>query len=385
MHITELARSGRSTCKKCKTAIAKDVLRLGKVFEANGSQMKHWYHVACWPVPKALSSLSDIEGWWTLSEAHKAEIISQAPNRAPPADAKPGDDHGGSASSAAAAAASSSATTAAAGAAPFAAFVALTEQLEAESSSLEKTAIIKRHLATLRTSEDRFLTSRLLLPGKKDDLRIYQLKDKSLVAILSSVLRCSESAMSQHLESSTDLGLTAEHFYASAPPQPPPGAPLTLTDVHHFLDDLSQPSASSHSLFSKLVPRATPAMLRVVTRLVRKDLRTNAGAAIVLKGIGGEAAYEHFKAAPDSLRAICDAAGGGGSAGASHGGGGGAGSSSAARGGGIISAGQPFKPQLADQCKSFELPLKKFPSGTPSPLKLEPSGCCTAVFTALRV
>ena len=388
VHLAELARSGRSTCKKCKQTIDKDALRLGKAFDNNGTPMKHWFHPACWPVPKALASVSEIEGWWTLSDAHKNEIIARAPNRAPPKAAQslpaevdrhaPSDDDGVARSS-------------------FANFVTLTERLEAEGSSLEKASIIRQHLATLPTPEDRFLTARLLMPGKKEDQRTYQLKDKSLITILSGVLRCSESAMTEHLESSTDLGLTAEHFHAHSLQQAPLAssssaaasasssttAPLTLSDVNRFLDELSQPSASSQQLFARLVLRTTPALLRVVTRIVRKDLRTNAGAAIVLKGVGGEAAYEQFKAQPDSLRLICRNAGEGGGAGTSSdfgsGGGGGEGGGGGGRRGGEarvegsmaglgstssgIRVGCAFKPQLADQCKSFELPVRKYPSG----------------------
>ena len=42
--------------------------------------------------------------------------------------------------------------------------------------------------------------------------------------------------------------------------------------------------------------RTTPSQLKVATRLVRKDLRINAGASVVLKAVGGAAAYERFKA-----------------------------------------------------------------------------------------
>ena len=47
-HLIEQARSGRSTCKTCKVAIAKDVLRLGFASpQENGSFSHSWYHLAC--------------------------------------------------------------------------------------------------------------------------------------------------------------------------------------------------------------------------------------------------------------------------------------------------------------------------------------------------
>lgn len=48
--IAEYAKSGRSTCKQCKTAIADGELRIGKLvpnpYKA-GSEMPLWYHRDC--------------------------------------------------------------------------------------------------------------------------------------------------------------------------------------------------------------------------------------------------------------------------------------------------------------------------------------------------
>ena len=248
-------------------------------------------------------------------------------------------------------------------------------EFAAVGGSLEKTDILAKHFKALRRSaEDRYLTARLLLPGKNHDQRVYQLKDKSLLALLSSVLRCSEAAMTYHLEQdseNTDAGRTAEHFYrvsTSAPPQPPPYAPLTLGDVNDWLDRLAVPSADASGLFASFVPRCTPDQLRVVTRIVRKDLRINAGSAVVLKAVGGEAAYERFKGGPQELRAICGAGiGGGGGSGAGTSAAGAGSSANGSSSGGIINAGiragVHFKPMLAEQCKSFDQPVSKYPKG----------------------
>lgn len=50
-YCVEYAKSGRSTCKKCKQPIEKGAERIGKVtanpFGDDGGEMKAWYHMRC--------------------------------------------------------------------------------------------------------------------------------------------------------------------------------------------------------------------------------------------------------------------------------------------------------------------------------------------------
>lgn len=50
-YCVEYARSGRSSCKKCKQQIEKGVGRIGKItanaFSDDGGEMKMWYHMRC--------------------------------------------------------------------------------------------------------------------------------------------------------------------------------------------------------------------------------------------------------------------------------------------------------------------------------------------------
>ena len=47
----EYAKTGRSSCKKCKSQIEKEVPRVGKItpnpFNDDGGDMKVWYHMRC--------------------------------------------------------------------------------------------------------------------------------------------------------------------------------------------------------------------------------------------------------------------------------------------------------------------------------------------------
>ena len=150
---------------------------------------------------------------------------------------------------------------------------------------------------------------------------------------------------------------------------PPQGARLNLADVNGWLDRLAAPDTAPLSLLRELVGRCNlPSELRVAMRLISKDIRIGGGTAIVLKGVGGDAAYDRFKAQPEQLRAIvseCKGGAGGGGAGvkakAEGGAAAGAGSGSGSRS--SVSVGQAFKPQLAGQCKSFDDPVTKFARG----------------------
>jgi len=50
-YCVEYAKSGRSSCKKCRQQIEKGVGRIGKVtanpFSDDGGEMKVWYHMRC--------------------------------------------------------------------------------------------------------------------------------------------------------------------------------------------------------------------------------------------------------------------------------------------------------------------------------------------------
>lgn len=50
-YCVESAKTGRSSCKKCKQQIEKGVGRIGKVtanpFSDEGGEMKVWYHTRC--------------------------------------------------------------------------------------------------------------------------------------------------------------------------------------------------------------------------------------------------------------------------------------------------------------------------------------------------
>ena len=67
--------------------------------------------------------------------------------------------------------------------------------MASKGGSLDKTEAIKTHVVGLGAADEAYLTVKLLMPGKANDPRAYQLKDKSLIGTLSTALRCSEREM----------------------------------------------------------------------------------------------------------------------------------------------------------------------------------------------
>eukprot|EP00117_Sycon_ciliatum_P025830 scpid32102/ scgid21352/ Poly [ADP-ribose] polymerase 1; NAD(+) ADP-ribosyltransferase 1; Poly[ADP-ribose] synthase 1 len=61
----EYAKSGRSSCKACKSAISKDSLRLAKMVQSPhfDGKMPTWFHIACFFKKNAISSQGDIGGF----------------------------------------------------------------------------------------------------------------------------------------------------------------------------------------------------------------------------------------------------------------------------------------------------------------------------------
>ena len=61
----------------------KNVLRIGNEYDNGERVMTSWYHVACWPVPRKLQCLTEIQNWDDLTAAQQQEIIARAPGKAP--------------------------------------------------------------------------------------------------------------------------------------------------------------------------------------------------------------------------------------------------------------------------------------------------------------
>ncbi|XP_064384237.1 DNA ligase 3-like isoform X2 [Halichondria panicea] len=85
-YCVEYAKTGRSSCKKCKSQIEKGVCRIGKMtpnpFSDDGGDMKVWYHTRCIfetfkrarATTKKIETPADVDGFPELNDPEKQEI-----------------------------------------------------------------------------------------------------------------------------------------------------------------------------------------------------------------------------------------------------------------------------------------------------------------------
>jgi len=82
----EKARSGRSTCKKCKSKIEKDILRIGITTDhPEFGETTKWEHVECHKF--MLASPEELSGWEELGDDEQeacTTILNQKGNKRPP-------------------------------------------------------------------------------------------------------------------------------------------------------------------------------------------------------------------------------------------------------------------------------------------------------------
>lgn len=115
---------------------------------------------------------------------------------------------------------------------------------------------------------------------------------------------------------------------------------LTLKEVDKFLDEMSTTSdrIETYKLF---LPRCTSEDVQTIVRLLIKDLKVNIGPHCVLSAVS-ETVYTIFQLSKDlnlALDSICD------------------------NGQAMIEKSATISPMLAAQCRTIELPFRKFPKG----------------------
>ena len=402
-YAAQYAVSGRSKCKACKQSIEKGKLRIGTRVVIHDHSSLQWKCWPCWKVPRNLQTLEDIEGFQALEQADRDGIrqrVSQrdasqkvtsrkragigqstlsawagvtppsAPARARAASTSSGGGGG-------AAAAAGGGASAGPGKPPeFAEFQQLCDKIEAKSGYLDKTAVVRAALPEWGDAH-LLLLVRMLLPA--NDKRLYNLKDKGLVKVLSRVFGADAGAMSDHLDSCGDVSLTAaKYFSAKGGAKFSSGSgggkgPILLEEVDTLLDELSVLTKEDEQVaaFSRFIRdgRAQPPDLKWLCRLIKKDLRTKCKDKHVLEAVHPQA-YSMFKQNNDLALIVGEVLSHGAAAA-----GGGAGSDGGARASKKLRAGialqQPIKPMLANPLKDLNAVFSKCPDGMYAEIKYD--------------
>ncbi|XP_045476571.1 DNA ligase 3 [Harmonia axyridis] len=377
----EIAKQGRATCKKCKQKCLKDEIRIAKLVHNpfGDGKMKSWHHLECMfetflkqrPTTKRIESIDDIDGFNLLS-SDSQELLLQ---RIEKSNNDIRDKYGSkvdipkkpkveiSKVPVGAANLTSSNPIKKSKPYPFKDFRRLVAQITNVNGYLEKTEIVS-NLFKKGSDGDGFqgdihLWCKLLLPGVVK--RIYNLQSKQLVKIFSKIFKTNQSKMLEHLEQG-DIGETIQQFYeSSSVVQPVKKSNLTVEEVDEFLEELSKLTKEEEQIshFLSILKSCTSNDLKIIIRLIKHDLRMNAGAKHILDGVHPDA-YTAYQSSRDLATVLEKCLSGEGKP------------LNAPK---VVSAKinvmTPVLPMLAEACKSVEMAMSKCPNGMYSEIKYD--------------
>lgn len=422
--LVEYAKRGTAGCKKCKDKIAKGIVRIGKIvpnpFSESAGEMKEWYHVKCIfeklerarATTKKIEDITDLEGWEELQDEDKELInkhvtelmakVNASPKKkvqakmspsgqlmSPPANPSSNAPRkfsgftaakAGTSSSPGPSSSSSSSSSKPSQGSPLSSqlcdpqhkdcllreFRKLCATVAENASYNVKTQIIEKFLRKGSSGDkfhgDLYLTVKLLLPGVVKS--VYNLNDKQIVKLFSRIFRSNQDDMVRDLEQG-DVSETVRMFFEDSQSFPPAAKSLlTIQEVDASLTRLAQLTKEDEQQaeLEDIARKCTSNDLKCIVRLIKHDLKMNAGAKHVLDAVDPNA-YDAFKASRNLgdviervLRNQQEASGGSGP-----------------RKLLTVEASlmTPVQPMLAEACKSIEYAMKKCPNGMYSEIKYD--------------
>uniref|UniRef100_A0A8U7N4X1 DNA ligase n=1 Tax=Corvus moneduloides TaxID=1196302 RepID=A0A8U7N4X1_CORMO len=409
-YCVDYAKRGTAGCKKCKEKIVKGMVRIGKIvpnpFTESGGDMKEWYHVKCMfekldkarATTKKIEDITDLEGWEELQDEEKETInkyISEANSKTggtpkkkvivqakltatgqlttkdPPKKfsgftAKPKNSEDAPANSAHKSSLSASKCDPKHKDCLLREFRKLCAMVAEKPSYNVKTQIIQDFLRKGSAGDgfhgDVYLTIKLLLPGVIKI--VYNLNDKQIVKLFSRIFNCNQEEMVRDLEQG-DVSETIRIFFEQSKTCPPAAKSLlTIQEVDEFLIQLSKLTKEDdqQTVLQQISRRCTGNDLKCIIRLIKHDLKMNAGAKHVLDALDPNA-YEAFKASRN-LQDVVERV--------LHN------QQEAEKAPGLkrtlsvqASLMTPVQPMLAEACKSIEYAMKKCPNGMYAEIKYD--------------
>ncbi|CAH2085383.1 unnamed protein product [Euphydryas editha] len=377
------AKGGRASCKGCKGNCPSGELRLAKlVFSPYGEnqQMKSWHHVDCLmnvllkqrPTTKRIDSIDDIGNWENISKEDQEFILkkvnemeklyaekncgkytakvlknesSPKTNVSKTIDTKKEIDVEDN---------------------KFSTFFSLCNKISKVDAYTEKTAVVNNFFTKgcdgKKFQGDIKMWCKLLLPQVSK--RVYNLKSKQLVKLFSRIFNTDHDDMLTHLEQG-DVADTIQHFFTKSNTlKPASNSVLSILNIDDFLQELSKLTKEEEQIyhFKKIVKNCTVNDLKMLIRLIKGDLRINAGPKHILEGVHPDA-YNVFQTSRDLdmvLNRVLSL------------------SSDVKHKDAFqknvqakLSLMTPVLPMLAEACKSVEMAMKKCPNGMFSEIKYD--------------
>ncbi|RDD44029.1 DNA ligase 3 [Trichoplax sp. H2] len=338
--LAEYDRSGRASCKGCKQKLEKKALRIAKVVENpfgdTGETMKQWHHPKCIfnsfirarPATKIIQTVADIDGYDDLEDddqesvsqmitdclkergnkQSKKKMVQQSipfAKAGPSGFSKP---NSGWNNSKKAYHSSTSNNNNSQDDNSFQLFTSLCDKIGNVGSYLAKTKVVADLLKMGSNGNgyegDIYLLMKLLLPGIEK--RVYNLQSRQLIKLFSQIFVCDYDEMLEDLDKG-DVAETITDFFANNTAVAPLNRSLlTMQEVDDLLDELSNVTKEDMQLkvLKKIARRCTTEDLRYIIRLIKHDLRINAGSRHILDALdkNAHAAYQ----ASSDLRDVVD-------------------------------------------------------------------------------
>ncbi|KAI3389664.1 hypothetical protein SNEBB_001377 [Seison nebaliae] len=345
-YMCDYAKTGRSSCKRCKKQIEKGTTRIAKlsqnVFSSGEDKMKSWYHVPCIfdtftrarPTTKIIDSTEDLQGFSILDKEDRKEIIhliskqssskkrsstTKRPKkhnknvkrrRQSTSEEESSDDDDDEGDESDDEESSSSSTdeledddghdTDEVTENPsmnMYDFGLLIKSLEKIAGHNDKTQCIRTFLREQKLSlGEKYLVIKLLLP--QINKNTYNLQTKTIISIFSTIFHKSIRRLTDDTNESGNVAETmAEHYEKSKYVHPLNTTKMTIKEFDENLKRLAKLSKSQdqENFFRKLLRRCTVFDLQLFIRSVKKDLRINSGPKQILSSLGPDV-YDAFQA-----------------------------------------------------------------------------------------
>jgi len=390
-------------CKKCKQKIEKGEVRIAKItaspFSDDG-EMKNYHHPACMfetfkkarATTKIIEDPSDLEGWCDIKQEDREPILqlikdieraSPKKTATPKKAATPKKNSSGTpkeAKNASTGKASSQASNSPDDEAEnptswlrpevnpghkdnsFREFRRLCANIADTPGYLDKSALVEKWFTKgtdqVKFQGDLHVWVRLLLPGVIK--RVYNMQSKQMVKVFSRIFGTSEEEMIEDLEQG-DVAETIGKFYErSKTLTPPKKSDLSVHHVDKFLDELAKLSKEEEQqyLLKKVTMKCTLNDLKMFIRIMKGDLRIQAGSKHILDGVHNDA-YESFNTTRNIVAVIDKVLEVKTSSNPK---------ASLNLGASLM---QPVQPMLAQACKSIDMAFQKCPNGMYSEIKYD--------------
>ncbi|VDM48016.1 unnamed protein product [Toxocara canis] len=176
-------------------------------------------------------------------------------------------------------------------------FCKLCEVIASVSKYTDKSTAVNMFVNKDGYDGDLLLLVRMLIPST--DQRVYNLKEKQLIKSFSNIFGWPPEALTDSFNQTGDVSITIRHYFEKSV-EVGRKSSLSLQDVDRWLDKLTDYTKEDDQQrhLNAIAKRATPIELQYVIRLIKKDLRINAGAKHILDGIN-KGAYETFQNSRD--------------------------------------------------------------------------------------